>query len=710
MDTRTYRVEGMTCASCVRRVEKALAGVPGVRAARVNLATEEAVLELERQAEPETTQAVARALEARGYHLGSDSALVAARERAAEVRRAWMRAALAWIATLPLMLAMPPLHLHLPWIIQAGLSAIAAFGAGWPFLSHAARQALRGETSMDTLVALGASVSWGFAIHEGLHGSAHPPFETAAALVAFLLVGKALEAKARRRATGALEELLKLAPAMALRLERENGREEECEVPTEALQTHDVVRVKPGGVIPVDGVVLAGQADVAEAMLTGEPMPIPKSVGDHVIAGAIVHGGALDIQVEGAGQGTWLARLARQVAEAQGSRAPSQAMADRISSVFVPAILALSSLTLIGWWMHTGSLALAWRPAVTVLVIACPCALGLATPVAMATALGTAARQGLLVRDASAMERLACLTDLALDKTGTLTEGRPSLLQVLPTSNLDAAALLRIAAALERGSEHPIAKGILAAAGPSTVDVQSFQAHPGGGVSGVVEDRRLRLGGAGFLGVTLPDVAPEWANATLVGLAEDQRLLGVFVLTDAMKSDTPALVASLKTRHLHLHLLSGDRPEAVRALALRLGIEDALGGCSPDTKRDRIAALQAQGRVVAFLGDGVNDALALAQADAGIALPGLEAAQASAPLNLLREGLAPLVSTLDLARRTRVVIRQNLAWAFGYNLLLVPLAAFNQLDRFGGPMLAGAAMGLSSLTVVLNALRLRRSA
>jgi P-type E1-E2 ATPase len=328
----------------------------------------------------------------------------------------------------------------------------------------------------------------------------------------------------------------------------------------------------------------------------------------------------------------------------------------------------------------------------------------------MATALGTAARQGLLVRDASAMERLACLTDLALDKTGTLTDGRPSLQQVLPTSNLDAAALLRLAAGLERGSEHPIAKGILAAAGPSTVDVQSFQAHPGGGVSGVAEDRRLRLGGAGFLGVTLPDVAPEWANATLVGLAEDQRLLGVFVLTDAMKSDTPALVASLKTRHLHLHLLSGDRPEAVRALALRLGIEDALGGCSPDTKRDRIAALQAQGRVVAFLGDGVNDALALAQADAGIALPGLEAAQASAPLNLLREGLAPLVSTLDLARRTRVVIRQNLAWAFGYNLLLVPLAAFNQLDRFGGPMLAGAAMGLSSLTVVLNALRLRRSA
>ena len=694
MATQTFRVEGMTCASCVKRVEKALAGVPGVSAVQVNLATEEATVASSGVA----AGALAEALTARGYHLVSGQA---PDPHAANVRQAGLRVAAAWILTLPLMAGMVPgLHLHLPWPVQALLAALVALGAGSGFFLRAARQALAGETSMDTLIALGASVTLGFGVHEGLNGALHPPFETAAGLVAFLLTGKYLEAKAKHRATHSLEALLKLAPASAVRLDADGA---EQLVATSAIRPGDRVRVKPGSAVPVDGVVLAGVAEVEEALLTGEPLPVTKGVGDALIAGALVHGGALELRASATGQDTWLARLARQVAQAQGSRAPMQDLADRVSAVFVPVILGLAALTLAGWWWHAGSLALAWRPAVTLLVIACPCALGLATPVAMAAALGTAARNGLLVRDAAAMEALARITDLAFDKTGTLTQGRPSLLEV---TGPDRDLVLRLAAALERDSEHPVAVGIrAAAAGLPRAEVAEFRSYPALGVEGRVEGRQLRLGNAQFLGLALPEPP---RHGLVVGLAQGPVLLGALVLTDAQRPEARAAVAALNRQGLRLHLLSGDRPDAAAALAGELDIASVQGGCTPASKRAFIQELQARGAVVAFVGDGVNDGPALAQADAGISLPGLEAAQAAAPLNLLREGLEPLLQARRLALRTRRVIRENLAWAFGYNLVLVPLAAFNLLDRFGGPMLAGAAMGLSSLTVVLNALRLRR--
>jgi len=491
---RRFQVEGMTCASCVRRVEKALAAVPGVEAAQVNLATEEARVTGPRLDEA----ALARALEARGYRIAAAGAPV-------PEASPW-RPALAWACTVPLMAGM--FHfVHLPWPVQALLAAVASFGAGSGFFRRALGQAAHFETSMDTLIALGAAVTWAFALREGLAGAAHPPFESAAALAAFLLTGKFLEQKARHRATGSLEALTRLAPAMACRLGPDGAEEE---VPSRLVQPGDRLRVRPGSALPVDGTVLAGRAEVAEALLTGEPLPVAKGPGDKVIAGAMVHGGALEIEAAGSGRDTWLARLARQVAQAQGSRAPAQALADRVSAVFVPAILVLSALTLGAWWLHTGSLALAWRPAVTLLVIACPCALGLATPVAMAAALGTAARDGLLVRDAAAMEALARATDLVFDKTGTLTQGRPSLLRVDgPTE------VLRLAAALERDSEHPVALGIRAAF-PDPPPVLDFQSHPGLGVEGTVEGRRLRLGNAGFLGTAFPDAA----EGVAVGLAK----------------------------------------------------------------------------------------------------------------------------------------------------------------------------------------------
>ena len=418
MSTETYTVSGMTCASCVRHVEKALAETPGVRAASVNLATSTATVEGEASFETLAAQ-----VEEAGYGLGrprADQAVAQAEDDPIPARN---RMVVALVLTAPLLLAMiPGLGLHLPGWLQALLSAPVVFWAGWGFFVRAARQARHGQASMDTLIALGSGVAWTFAVAEWLNGVHHLSFETAAALVAFLLTGKYLESRAKSKATDALKELLALAPPMALRLAADGTV---TEVPVADLRPGDRVRVLPGHSVPADGRVTAGQAEVDESMLTGEPLPVPKGPGEGLVAGTVVHGSALEMEIQAVGAQTQLARMARLVAQAQGSKAPAQDLADRISAVFVPVILVLALLTLAGWWLATGTLASAWRPAVTLLVIACPCALGLATPVAVMVGLGSAARKGVLVRDAAALEALGQATDLAFDKTGTLTEGRP---------------------------------------------------------------------------------------------------------------------------------------------------------------------------------------------------------------------------------------------------------------------------------------------
>lgn len=702
MSTETYTVTGMTCASCVRHVEKALRATPGVTSVVVNLATNQATVE-----GAATFEALAEQVVEAGYGLDRPAPEAApVQEDLAPARR---RMLVALGLTAPLILAMVPgLGLHLPGWLQALLSAPVVFGAGGGFFRRAARQARHGQASMDTLIALGSGVAWTFAVAEWLRGVHHLSFETAAALVAFLLTGKYLEARAKSRATDALKELLSLAPPTALRL---GPGGEAAEVPVSALQKGDRVRILPGHAVPADGRIIAGQAEVDESMLTGEPLPVARAVGESLVAGTVVHGAALEMEVLAVGAETQLARMAQLVAQAQGSKAPAQDLADRISAVFVPAILLLALVTLAGWWWSEGSLAQAWRPAVTLLVIACPCALGLATPVAVMVGLGAAARRGVLVRDAAALEALGKATDLAFDKTGTLTEGRPRLREVQVLGNLDQAGLLRIAASLERDSEHPIARGLVAAHAGALLPVEGFRAHPGGGISGEVSGTAYRLGSPAFLGAAFPGEDPD---GTSVGLAGPEGLLGVFVLGDRLRPEAPAVVARLRAQGLQLHLFTGDREAPGRAMAQAAGIDSVAAGLRPEEKLARIKALQGSGAVVGFVGDGVNDAPALAQADCGIAMgsgagqQGTGAAMAAAPLVLLRTGLEPVLEARRLAVRTARVIRQNLGWAFGYNLVLVPLAATGQLERFGGPMLAGLAMGLSSLTVVLNALRLRR--
>jgi Cu+-exporting ATPase len=691
----------MTCASCVRHVEKALLATPGVTVASVNLATSTVTVE-----GTAPFEAMALQVEDAGYGLGQVEPETHAGEDLAPARR---RMLFALILTAPMLAMMiPGLGWHLPGWMQALLATPVVFGAGLGFFRRAGRQARHFQASMDTLIALGSGTAWAFAMGEWWRGAHQLSFETASALVAFLLTGKYLEARARSRATGALKALLSLAPPTALRIESDGAL---LEVPVSALLPGDRARVLPGQAVPADGRVSSGQAEVDESMLTGEPLPVPRGPGDALVAGAVVHGSALEMEILAVGADTQLAQMAVMVAQAQGSKAPAQDLADRISAVFVPVILGLAGLTFAGWWWLGGGFDQAWRPAVTLLVIACPCALGLATPVAVMVGLGAAARKGVLVRDAAALEALGQATDLVFDKTGTLTEGRPRVRRVMTCGDRPEAELLRVAASLERDSEHPIARGIRAAHGGELLTVDGFRTHPGGGVTGELNGRSWRLGSEAFLGVGLPAMEED---GMAVGLADEDRLQGVFILGDRLREEAASVVGELERQGLNLHLLTGDRAASARIMAEAAGITDVIAGVLPEGKLTYVKVLQARGAVVGFVGDGVNDAPALAQADCGIAMgsgageQGTGAAMAAAPLVLLRPGLEPILAARRLALRTHLVIRQNLGWAIGYNLVLVPLAAFGQLERFGGPMLAGLAMGLSSLTVVLNALRLRR--
>jgi Cu+-exporting ATPase len=698
---QTYTVSGMTCAACVRHVEKALAATPGISSVSVNLATSRVTVE-----GTASFEEMAHQVEDAGYGLGQ---IEPERPQSEDLGPAQRRMVLALGLTMPMLVTMiPGLGWSLPGWVQATLATPVVFGAGFGFFRRAARQAMHLQSSMDTLIALGAGIAWAFAIGEWWRGAHHLSFETASALVAFLLTGKYLEARAKSHATDALKALLSLAPPTALLIGADGSV---TEVPVSVLRPGDRVRVLPGQAVPADGRVLAGQAEIDESMLTGEPMPVSKGPGDAMIAGSVVHGSALEQEIQAVGADTQLAHMATLVAQAQGSKAPAQDLADRISAVFVPVILILALATFAGWWWLGGGFDHAWRPAVTLLVIACPCALGLATPVAVMVGLGAAARRGILVRDAAALEALGQATDLVFDKTGTLTEGQPRLQRVVSSGSRSEDELLRVAAGLERDSEHPIARGIRAAYGQEIPVVDGFRAHPGGGISGKVDGQSWRLGSEAFLAIAFPARSEEGIS---VGLADEEGLQGIFILGDRLREEAPRVAGELKRQGLKLHLLTGDRRTPAQIMAGAAGITEVIAEVLPEGKLVQIRTLQARGAVVGFVGDGVNDAPALAQADCGIAMgsgsgqQGTGAAMAAAPIVLLRPGLESVLDARKLALRTHRVIRQNLAWAFGYNLVLVPLAAFGQLERFGGPMLAGVAMGLSSLTVVLNALRLRR--
>lgn len=715
-ETRVFEVRGMTCATCARRVERALAKTDGVEGCEVDLVRERARVTGRADLSPEVL--VAR-VEALGYGLAPiDTAAPPGQARS--LRPEAVRAGLALVlAALAMGAAMIPGVPGKPWL-EIVLAALCTFGPGWPILRKAAREARSLDASMDTLVALGALAALGASLalalqHLGHAMHVHTYAETAAMIVAFVLLGRALEERAKQSASAAIRALsaLRATTARVLR----HGQE--ALIPAAEVRAGDEVRVGAHERIPADGEVLEGEAWVDESWLTGESAPVRRVAGDRVLAGTLASGTALRMRVTAAGEGTELARVERMVERAQASRAPIVRLADRVSAVFVPAMIAVALLTGVAWIALGRDVDAALLAAVSVLVVACPCALGLATPTAITVAIGRAARSGILVRDAAALEALARVSLVALDKTGTLTEGRPTLIEARALGGHDVDRVLSLAAAMELLSEHPVARAIVDAAMArklSVPEAREVVATPGVGVRGEVEGTRLEVRSiddavlASLDEAARAHVAHARAEASTVVLARvDGAPAALLAVRDVVREGSAGAIAALRALDLEVRLLSGDHASSAAAIARELGLSEheVQAGMRPEDKSEALAALR-RGRPVAMVGDGVNDAPALAAADVGIAMgSGAEVALESAGVTLARAEPARVAEAVSLARRTMRIVRQNLGWAFIYNLIAVPFAASGGFGEIGGPAVAAAAMAGSSIAVVLNSLRLR---
>ncbi|MCL4729888.1 MAG: copper-translocating P-type ATPase [Planctomycetes bacterium] len=654
--------------------------------------------------------------------------------------RFWVSAAL----SLPLLLVamgdmLPgsPVSSLLPhgWRMRLELALalpVATWGA-WPFYVRGVRS-LRGfHLNMFTLIALGVSVAFGYSLVAAIFPGLFPPafaghggevavyFEAAAVITTLVLLGQVLELRARSRTGSAIRKLMNLAPATAVRVNQAGDEE----IPLAHVHVGDTLRVRPGTKVPVDGRVLEGTSSIDESMVTGEPMPVQKQAGDRVIGSTVNATGSFTMRAEQVGGDTLLARIVNMVAQAQRSRAPIQKLADQVSGWFVPVVILIALVTF-GVWAHLGpepSLTYALVNAVAVLIIACPCALGLATPISIMVATGRGANLGVLFRNAEAIERMRQVDTLVVDKTGTLTEGKPRLVTVQPLG-IEQTGLLSLLAGLEQGSEHPLARAIVEGAadkGASPAPVSDFASHTGRGVTARSGTTTIALGNAALMQQLSADVSPLAARAdelraagqTVMFAAVDGRLAGIVGVADPVKASTPAAIQALHQAGLHIVMLTGDNATTARAVASGLGIDEVVAGVLPDQKAARIKQLQAAGRVVAMAGDGVNDAPALAQADVGIAMgTGTDVAMESAHVTLVKGDLRGIVAARELSQATLRNIKQNLFFAFIYNALGVPLAAGLLYPAFGlllSPMIAAAAMSLSSVSVITNALRLNRS-
>jgi Cu+-exporting ATPase len=619
--------------------------------------------------------------------------------------------------------------------LQAACATPVVLWAGWPFFVRGAQSVARRSLNMFTLIALGTAAAFGYsvvallapgALPHGFHAhGAGPPlyFEAAAVITTLVLLGQVLELRARAGTSGALRALLGLAPKTARRVR--DGHDDE-DVAVEAVGVGDRVRVRPGERVPVDGVVVSGASAVDESPVTGEPIPVEKGAGDRVTGGTVNGSGALVVRAERVGRDTLLAQIVRMVGEAQRSRAPIQRLADVVSSYFVPGVAVTSVLTFVAWsaWGPEPRLGYALVNAVAVLIIACPCALGLATPMSIMVGVGRGASAGALIKNAEALEALEKVDTLVVDKTGTLTEGKPGVRALEPVPSASETELLALAAGLERASEHPLAAAILAAARAKSVApsaVVEFRAVPGKGVRGTVDGAPVALGNAALMKDADVDVAPLAARAealredgqTVVFVARGGALVGLVGVADEVKASTPEALAMLRAEGIRLVMLTGDGRASAAAVARKLGIDEVEAEVLPAQKAEAIARLQAEGRVVAMAGDGVNDAPALARAHVGIAMgAGTDVAIESAGITLVKGDLRGIVRARRLSRATMKNIRQNLFFAFAYNFVGIPIAAgalYPVLGLLLSPMIASAAMSFSSVSVIGNALRLRRA-
>ena len=660
-------------------------------------------------------------------------------ERADMTRRLWISTLLA----LPVVALDMGGHfglLHLPSHVSAyaelALTTPVVLWGGWPFFVRGAQSLVTRNLNMFTLIAMGTGVAYGYSIVAVLapglfpaafydeHGGIALYFEAASVITVLVLLGQVLELRARASTSGAIRALIALAPKTARRI-RDDGSDED--VPLDAVVVGDRLRVRPGEKIPVDGVLIEGRSAVDESMVTGEAMPASKEQGANVIAGTLNGSGGFVMRAEKVGRDTLLAQIVQMVATAQRSRAPIQRLADRVAAWFVPAVIAVALIAFAAWAVcgPQPRLAYALVAAVTVLIIACPCALGLATPMSIMVGVGRAAQAGILIRNAEALERLEKIDTLVVDKTGTLTEGKPKVIAIVPVQNFDENILLRFAASVERSSEHPLAEAIVAAAAERKIDllaVEDFEAPSGKGVTGVVERRRVALGNANFfaeLGIAtaaLQDEAERLRGdgGTVMFVAINGVLSGLIAVADPLKPTTQAALEALRAQGLTIVMLTGDNRGTALAIAKKLGIADVEAEVLPEGKSVAVEALRRAGKIVAMAGDGINDAPALASADVGIAMGGgTDIAMASAGVTLVKGDLMGIVRAQKLSAATMHNIRQNLLFAFIYNAAGVPIAAGALYPLFGlllSPAFGAAAMALSSVSVVANALRLRRIA
>ena len=742
-EKKEYKLSGMTCAACAMTVEMAVKDLETVEEVSVNLATER--LSLLPKAGFDSQQvldAVAEAgyqAEEKGKDRPSDVSEEAAM-KAQELQKKKQQLLILLVTALPLLyismgsmigLPLPSLLDHmkhpLVFVLSQLLLTLPAVWIGRGFYQRGFRNLIKRHPNMDSLIAVGTSAAFLYSLYSvsqvflGHHPFVHQLyFESVAVIIALVLLGKYLESSAKGRTSQAIQSLLELVPSQATVIRYG----EAVTIDTEDIRVGDIIRIKPGERMPVDGLVTEGQTFVDESMMTGESVPIEKKVGDTITSATINQNGSIDYQATRVGSDTTLAQIVRLVEEAQGSKAPIAALADKISLYFVPIVLSLATLSALGWYFLAGeSLSFSLSIFIAVLVIACPCALGLATPTAIMVGTGKGAENGILIKSGQALEAAYQLDAIVLDKTGTITVGKPSLTDLLPLSDFNRSDLLRLIASAEQHSEHPLAQAILEAAkeeGLKLLPVSHFEALVGRGLSAQVEDRQLLVGNESLMTEKnidssafqeqLLELSHEGKTAMFVAI--DGQLAGILAVADEMKSSSLSAVQELQSMGLEVIMLTGDREETATAIAQKAGIKKVIAGVLPDGKAAAIKNLQEAGKKLAMVGDGINDAPALVQADVGIAIgSGADVAIESADVVLMHSDLQDVVKAIKLSQATIRNIKENLFWAFAYNTLGIPIA-MGLLHLFGGPllnpMLAGLAMSLSSVSVVANALRLGR--
>lgn len=737
-----YPVGGMTCANCVARVEEALKSVNGVISVNVNLASEKATVEyIEGTSYTDLKKAVSEA----GYELGNEIEALedVSQTSQREVRKVRNRFIVAAILTIPIVAMMfAPGFTGMEYLLWA-LATPVQFWAGWRFYKGAWGALKHRTTDMNTLVAIGTSAAYFYSVFATLFPhifaegglTPHVYFDTSSAIITLILLGRYLEARAKGQTSEAIKKLIGLQPKNATVIR--NGQEEQ--VPIEDVIAGDIIMVKPGERVPVDGIIREGYSSLDESVITGESIPVEKKIGDEVIGATINNTGSFKFEATKIGKDTTLARIVRLVEEAQGSKAPVQRLADVIASYFVPIVISIAVITFIIWFI-TGpepSLTYAFLNFVAVLVIACPCALGLATPTAIIVGTGKGAEQGILIRSAETLERAHKINAVLLDKTGTLTQGKPEITDIVATANYSNEEILRLAASVEKNSEHSLAETIVKTASEKSLKLfptSDFNAMPGLGVEAMANGKQLIMGNLKLIKERnlslngLDQKANElWSQGkTVMFLGVNERVTGLIALADTIKPDARNIVQQLRKIGIEVAMVTGDNQRTAEAIAREAGIDRVFAEVLPELKADEVKKLQNEGKIVAMVGDGINDAPALAQADVGIAIgTGTDVAMETGDITLIRGELKGIVTAISLSKKTMRTIRQNLFWAFAYNTILIPVAAGVLYFAFGhggvpsglqfllgehgflNPILAAAAMALSSITVVMNSLRLK---